>query len=56
MSTSAYPDGYRDPPWDGTAEDFGEKVIPARTDALTESLNERFGDLLPDGVRFEWTA
>lgn len=50
MPASVYPDGYRDPPWDGTAEGFRDVVIPARIAAMTEMLSRA----LPDGMRFEW--
>jgi hypothetical protein len=53
---SLYPDGYTDPSWDGhTEKDFAEKVLPARMEALERGVNDRFGDVLPEGMRFEWT-
>ena len=54
--TTGYPEGYRDPDWDGTEEDFASKVVPARMEAVAESLNDRLKNMLPDGVRFEWAA
>lgn len=51
-----YPEGYRDPEWDGTAKDFGEKVLPARVAALERSLNEAFAGILPPGVKWEWVT
>jgi hypothetical protein len=54
--TTLYPDGYRDPEWDGTVEDFAAKVLPARAAAITQGLNERFADVLPEGCRFEWVS
>ena len=50
-----YPPGYRDPEYDGTERGFAEVVLPARIEALTESLNDRYAGLLPDGCRFEWS-
>ena len=51
---TAYPDGYRDPEWDGTFAGFRDVVIPARVKAITGKLN---ADLEPpDGMRFEWVA
>ena len=49
-----YPEDYCDPPYDGTVEGFRDVVIPARIEAIQRSLNEAFGDLLPEGCRFEW--
>lgn len=54
--TFSYPDGYQDPEYDGTMAGFRDVVIPARAEALKQSLNETFADVLPDGVRFEWGA
>jgi hypothetical protein len=31
-------------------------TIPARMDAVAAELNERLGDVLPPGTRFEWTT
>jgi hypothetical protein len=31
-------------------------MLPARTAKITDELNERLADVLPEGVRFEWTA
>lgn len=50
------PDDYRDPGWDVTTAGFRDIVLPARAKALEQSLNEAFADLLPEGVRFEWTS
>jgi len=52
---SLYPEGYQDPPWDGTEAGFRDVVIPARTAAITQGLTEQFADVLPEGMRFEWT-
>jgi hypothetical protein len=49
-----YPDGYRDPEWDGSEKEFREIVLPARIAALTEGINGRYADVLPEGWRFEW--
>jgi hypothetical protein len=49
-----YPDGYRDPQWDGSAEQFAALELPARTAALEQSLNEAFP--LPARMRWEWGA
>ena len=49
-----YPEGYRDPPYDGTLEGFRDAVIPARLKAVERSLNGAFGDLLPEGCRFTY--
>lgn len=51
-----YPEDYRDPEYDGTPEGFRDVVLPARIEAVRRSLNEAFADLLPEGVRFEWTG
>jgi hypothetical protein len=51
-----YPEGYRDPPFDGTEAGFRDVVLPARVEALERSLNEAFADLLPEGCRFEWVT
>jgi hypothetical protein len=51
-----YPEDYRDPEYDGTVAGFRDVVLPARVKALERSLNETFADLLPDGMRFEWTG
>ena len=53
---SLYPPGYRDPEWDGTEAQFRDIVLPARMAALAEGVNERYKDVLPEGVRFEWVA
>jgi hypothetical protein len=50
---SLYPDGYRDPEWDGSEKEFREIVLPARVAAITQGLNDRFADVLPEGMRFE---
>lgn len=50
------PEDYRNPEWDGTTAGFRDIVLPARAKALEQSLNETFADLLPEGVRFEWTT
>ncbi len=31
-------------------------MLPARMDAVAAELNERLADVLPDGMRFEWTT
>lgn len=56
MSTSLYPPGYTDPEWDGTEAGFRDVVLPARVKALTQGLNERYKDVLPEGMRFEWAG
>ena len=47
---SLYPEGYRDPPWDGSEAQFRDIVLPARTEAIGRTLNESLD--LPEGVRF----
>lgn len=51
-----YPDGYQDPEWDGTTAQFRDKVLPARIAALEQSLNDACVGILPEGMRWEWTA
>jgi hypothetical protein len=51
-----YPEGYRDPEYDGTPEGFAAVVLPARAAALLCSLNETYAGTLPEGVTFEWRA
>lgn len=52
--TVTYPDGYQDPPYDGTAQGFGETVIPARADALLTMLNEHLAGHGYADLRFEY--
>lgn len=47
---SCYPEGYRDPEYNGSLEEFRDKVIPARCEAISRVLS----DLLPDGWLFAW--
>jgi len=54
--TSLYPDGYRDPEWDGSEEQFRDIVVPARIAAIEQGISERFAGVLPEGVRFEWAS
>ena len=51
----SYPEGYADPPFDGTIDGFRDVVIPARLKAIEQSLSHALADLLPDGQRLEWT-
>lgn len=52
--TSLYPEGYTDPEWGGTEAGYRDVVLPARIAALTEGINERYADVLPEGMRFAW--
>lgn len=54
MDADWYPPGYRDPAWDGTEAGFRDVVVPARVAALEQGINDRYGHVLPAGVRFEW--
>lgn len=49
-----YPDGYRDPPWDGTEAGFAADVLPARIEAITQLLNEQIAAAGYPALRFEW--
>ena len=51
-----YPEGYRDPEYDGTVAGFRDVVLPARVEALERSLNEALAGILPPGMRFEWAT
>lgn len=31
-------------------------MLPFRAQKIADDLNERFADVLPDGMRFEWTT
>ena len=46
-----FPDGYRDPVWDGSVAGF-RTVAEARAEAVCEGLSAG----LPDGLSFEFTA
>ena len=48
-----YPEGYADPPSDGTVAGFRDVVLPARIRAIEQSLSEALADLLPEGYRLE---
>lgn len=52
LPESLYPPGYRDPPWDGSAAQFRDRVLPARAAAIGRTLNGVTG--LPDGLRLEF--
>jgi hypothetical protein len=35
---------------------YRDVVLPARVAAIEQGLNERFADLLPEGMRWEWAS
>lgn len=49
-----YPADYRDPEWDGSEQEFAEVVIPARVDALKQTLNDALAEAGFPDLRFEW--
>jgi len=49
-----YPDGYRDPEWDGTPAQFRDIVMPARMEALKQSLDSELAALGFPQMRWEW--
>lgn len=51
-----YPDGYRDPLWDGTVADYRDIVLPARMAAIRESLDTMLGDLGFPDLHWEWAT
>jgi hypothetical protein len=51
-----YPDGYADPPWDGTTAGFRDVVLPARTAAIRKSLNDHLASHGFADLRFEWQS
>ena len=51
-----YPEGYQDPPYDGTVKGFGEVVLPARRDALLAELNGHLDSHGITEMRFGWEA
>ena len=48
-----YPEGYADPPSDGTVAGFRDVVLPARIRAIEQFLGDALADLLPEGCRLE---
>ena len=49
-----YPDGYADPPWDGTTAGFRDVVLPARTAALADAFTAHLAFHGFADLRFEW--
>lgn len=49
-----YPDGYSDPPWDGTEAGFRDVVLPARSGALAESYTAHLAEHGFGEMRFGW--
>jgi hypothetical protein len=56
LGGTLYPDGYRDPEWDGSEAQFRDIVLPARLTAIAAEVNRRFADVLPEGARFKWVS
>ena len=53
LPPSLYPEGYRDPEWDGSEAQFREVVLPARSAAMLRTLNEHLQELMP-GTEMRW--
>jgi hypothetical protein len=49
-----YPEGFRDPDFDGSVAGFGDVVIPARVDALCAEANRRLAELGHPEIRVVW--
>jgi hypothetical protein len=49
-----YPGDYRDPPWDGSMEQFRDVVIPARMNAIKRSFDQTLADMGFPALRWEW--
>ena len=53
---ASYPDGYADPPWDGTTAGFRDVVLPARTAAIADSFTAHLASHGFADLRFEWQS
>lgn len=42
-------------PWQAKMQRYREE-LPGRTSAVAAEVNRRYADLLPEGMRFEWTG
>jgi hypothetical protein len=55
-SDFGYPEGYRDPEWDGTLAQYRDIVLPARMDALKQSMDAVLADAGFPDLHFEWVT
>ena len=53
---SLYPEGYADPPYDGTVEGWREVVLPARMEAIRVTFDAMLADLGFPDMHWEWAA
>ena len=51
-----YPDGYADPPYDGTVEGWREVVLPARQAAIKVTFDAMLADMGFPDMHWEWAA